>query len=99
MIIGDGPEVPRKRTRTRNDPRTVTLNQTPVRYRTTVTDRFYVELLFELGVHAQAGGTAEGAAAVAKRVARKHGVRAAEWVGLPRLTRAEREHLTDTNRA
>lgn len=63
----------------------------PIKYRRTVTDAFYIELVYELGLLAQRGGTAVGAAVVAKRVARKHGVRAAEWVSLPRLTRAELE--------
>lgn len=63
----------------------------PIKYSRTVTDAFYIELMFELGELVHRGGTAVGAAVVAKRVARQHGVRAAEWVSLPRLTRAELE--------
>lgn len=57
-------------------------------------DRFYLELLHELGRLARQGGTAVGAAAVAKRVAVDHGLRLAEWVPLPRLTKEERERTS-----
>jgi hypothetical protein len=52
-------------------------------------DRFYSDLVFELGEHARSGGTAIGAAAVAKRVALAHGVASAGRVPLPRFNRAE----------
>lgn len=55
--------------------------------------RCYSELLFELGEHARRGGTAVGAAVVARRVVRSHGVEASERLPLPRLTRAERGEL------
>lgn len=54
-------------------------------------DQFYCELLHELGKLAREGGTAVGAAVVAKRVALDHGVSLAEWVPLPRLTKEEKE--------
>lgn len=56
-------------------------------------DRFYSDLLEELGNLARAGGSAIGAAAVAKRVALAHGVRKAEFIPLPRLTRAQQDEL------
>ena len=56
---------------------------------------FYRELLFQLGEHAQRGGTAYGAAAVAKRVALEFGVRGAAYLPLPRPTRLEREAVLD----
>jgi hypothetical protein len=52
-------------------------------------DRFYSDVLHELGLLAQRGGSATGAAAVVKRVALAHGVAAADCVPLPRLNRAE----------
>lgn len=52
-------------------------------------DRFYSDVLRELGVLAQRGGTATGAAAVVKRVALAHGLPSAKWVPLPRLNRTE----------
>ena len=52
-------------------------------------NRFYSDLVFELGELARAGGTATGAAAVAKRVALAHGIESAANVPLPRLNRAE----------
>jgi hypothetical protein len=58
-------------------------------------ERFYGDLLFALGEHAQRGGTAVGAAAVAKRVARGYGLASVDRLPLPRLTRAERDELTD----
>lgn len=57
-------------------------------------ERFYADVLFELGVHARMGGTAEGAGAVVKRVGLAHAVEAASIIPLPRLTREERAHLT-----
>ena len=54
---------------------------------------FYRELIHQLGNHAFRGGTAFGAAAVAKRVAKDYGLTVAEDVGLPRPTRAERQDL------
>ena len=56
-------------------------------------DRFYSDLLHELGCLAVSGGSAAGAAAVAKRVALQHGIRVAERIPLPRLNRAELERL------
>ena len=56
---------------------------------------FYRELLFRLGEHAQRGGTAYGAAAVAKRVALEFGVGGAAQLPLPRSTRLEREAVLD----
>ena len=61
-------------------------------YRQAVGD-FYRDVLWALGELAQAGGTAEGAAVVVRRVAREYGVQEAERVPLPRLTRAERDDL------
>ena len=52
-------------------------------------DAFYRALLDELGLLAQRGGSAIGAAAVAKRVALAHGVLVAADLPVPRLTRAE----------
>jgi hypothetical protein len=59
-------------------------------------EAFYAELLRELGLHAQRGGTAVGAAMVARRVARLYGIEAADRLALPRLTRGEREALSDS---
>ena len=56
-------------------------------------DRFYRELIEELGEFARKGGTGIGAAAVVKRVGLAHGIGAAEWVQVPRLTRAEQQEL------
>jgi hypothetical protein len=56
---------------------------------------FLRELLFELGEHARRGGTAYGAAVVAKRVALTYGVVRADRVRLPRPTRLEREAVLD----
>lgn len=56
-------------------------------------DRFYADLLDALGGHALNGGTAFGAAAVVKRVAREYGLSVAERLPLPRPTRAERADL------
>ena len=54
---------------------------------------FYRDLLAALEANALRGGTAIGAAAVAKRVALDYGVEGAEWRPLPRLTRWEEERL------
>ena len=55
-------------------------------------ETFYRDVLHALGEHARRrGATAQGAAAVVKRVAREHGLPIAERLPLPRLTRAERE--------
>ena len=56
-------------------------------------DRFYRDVLHELGELAQRGGTATGAAVVVKRVALTHGVASAEHSPLPRLNRAELAEL------
>jgi len=56
-------------------------------------DAFYLELVHELAEFARKGGTGIGAAAVVKRVALAFGVTAAEWVPVPRLTRAEQAEL------
>lgn len=53
---------------------------------------FYRDLLNALGEHARGGGTAYGAAVVAKRVAVAHGLEV-QRLPLPRPTRAEREEL------
>lgn len=52
-------------------------------------DRFYADVLWELGELAQKGGSAVGAGAVVKRVALAHGVEAAKRLPVPRLNRAE----------
>ena len=52
---------------------------------------FYRDLMYELGEHAQRGGTAYGAAAVLKRVALAYDLVVAEHTPLVRPTRAERE--------
>jgi hypothetical protein len=56
-------------------------------------EAFYRDVLHELGEHARRGGSAFGAAVVAKRVARAHGLAAAERLPLPRPTRAELDDL------
>lgn len=56
-------------------------------------DRFYCEVIEALGDRALAGGTAFGAAAVVKRVARGLGVASADVIPLPRPTRQERDAL------
>ena len=63
-----------------------------------VLERFYGDVLREIGEHAVKGGTAVGAAAVLKRVARAYGVESAERLPLPRMTRAEREDAAWANR-
>lgn len=52
--------------------------------------RFYYDLHWRLAELVQRGGTAEGAARVAKDVAERHQVTAAKNLSLPRPTRAER---------
>lgn len=55
-------------------------------------ERFYADVVWELGIFIRGPKpTAAGAAVVVKRVAKAHGVRAADVLPLPRLTRAERE--------
>jgi hypothetical protein len=55
-------------------------------------ERFYSDLLYELGEFARRpSATAIGAAVVVKRVAKAHGVEVAERLPLPRFTRAERQ--------
>ena len=55
-------------------------------------DRFYRDLLHELGLFGmRPTATALGAAVVAKRVAKQHGISAADRLPLPRLSRGERE--------
>jgi len=56
---------------------------------------FYRDLMYELGEHAQRGGTAYGAAAVLKRVARAYDLVVAEHTPLVRPTRAEREEMAE----
>jgi hypothetical protein len=57
-------------------------------------ERFYGDVLEELGKHARKGGTGIGAGAVVKRVARLYGIEGADRLPLPRLTREERAELT-----
>lgn len=62
-------------------------------------NRFYADLLHELGEFARRpSATAIGAAVVVKRVAQAHGVESAERLPLPRLNRAEREEQAETRR-
>ena len=56
---------------------------------------FYRDLMYELGEHAQRGGTACGAAAVLKRVALAYDLVVAEHTPLVRPTRAEREEMAE----
>lgn len=56
-------------------------------------ERFYADVLHELGEHARKGGTAIGAAAVVKRVAKSYGLAVADRLPVPRFTRFERETL------
>jgi hypothetical protein len=56
---------------------------------------FYRDLKYELGEHAQQGGTAYGAAAVLKRVALAYDLVVAEHTPLVRPTRAEREEMAE----
>ena len=59
-------------------------------------DRFYADLLHELGEFARRpSATAVGAAVVVKRVAQVHGVSAADRLPLPRFNRAEREERAE----
>jgi hypothetical protein len=52
---------------------------------------FLRELIYQLGEHARRGGTAYGAAVVARRVGIEYGLAEARGIQLPRPTRAERE--------
>lgn len=57
-------------------------------------EAFYRDVLDALGVHMRRrDATAQGAAAVVKRVALGHGLPVAERLPLPRLTRAERDEM------
>jgi hypothetical protein len=59
-------------------------------------DRFYADLLHELGEFARRPtATAIGAAVVVKRVAQAHGVQMADRLPLPRFSRAEREERSE----
>ena len=63
---------------------------------TELLERFYRDLLHELGEFARRRtATAVGAAVVAKRVAVAYGIEAANRLPLPRLSRVEREESTD----
>lgn len=53
-------------------------------------DRYYLDVLWELHPLVQRGGTAEGAARVAKSVAARHRIPAARRAPLPGRSRAER---------
>ena len=65
---------------------------------TELLERFYRDLLYELGEFShRRTATAIGAAVVAKRVAVAYGIEAAARLPLPRLSRAEREGMTDEN--
>ncbi len=59
-------------------------------------ERFYRDLLWELDEFARRpSATAIGAAAVAKRVAKTHGLEIADRLPLPRFNRAEREERAE----
>lgn len=59
-------------------------------------ERFYRDVLFELGEFARRpSATAMGAAVVVKRVAKDYGIEAAERLPLPRFNRAEREERAE----
>jgi hypothetical protein len=61
-------------------------------------DRFYADVLHELGEFARRPkSTAIGAAVVVKRVALVHGIQSAERLPLPRFNRAEREERSETD--
>ena len=63
---------------------------------TELLERFYRDLLYELGEFAERRtATAVGAAVVAKRVAIAYGIEVAQRLPLPRLTRVEREKRAD----
>jgi len=60
-------------------------------------ERFYADVLFELGEFARRpSATAIGAAVVVKRVAKAHGLEVADRLPLPRFNRAERESRSDS---
>ena len=64
--------------------------------RNDVVERFYRELLYELGEFARRpSATAIGAAVVAKRVAKTFGIASADASPLPRFSRAEREDRSE----
>lgn len=55
-------------------------------------EQFYRDVLWALGEHAmRKGATAQGAAVVAKRVAKEHGLEIADRLPLPRLSRSQLE--------
>lgn len=56
-------------------------------------EEFYADLVWALDEHLHRGGTTEGAAVVAKRVAKKHGVKCADHISLPRLSREMRDTI------
>jgi hypothetical protein len=59
-------------------------------------ERFYRDVLYELGEFARRpSATAIGAAVVVKRVARAHGLEIADLVPLPRFSRGEREERAE----
>jgi hypothetical protein len=59
-------------------------------------ERFYADLLHELGEFARRpSATAIGAAVVVKRVAKAHGLEVADRLPLPRFNRAELEERCD----
>jgi len=63
---------------------------------TAALNRFYSDLLHELGEFARRpSATAIGAAVVVKRVAQAHGVELADRLPLPRFNRAEREERSE----
>jgi hypothetical protein len=60
-------------------------------------ERFYRDVLYELGEFARRpGATAVGAAVVVKRVAKAHGLELADRLPLPRFNRAELEDRAES---
>ncbi|HUC37020.1 MAG TPA: hypothetical protein VMR97_07850 [Acidimicrobiales bacterium] len=72
--------------------RTCAIPITRAEITTEALDAFYAELSDRLDLLVRRVGTAEGAAKVARDVARRHGIGFASWRALPRPTRGEREH-------
>jgi hypothetical protein len=64
------------------------------RWATERLELFYADLMYELGAHAQKGGTAVGAGAVLKRIGLLHEIPCASRMPLPRLTRKEQGAAT-----
>jgi hypothetical protein len=58
-------------------------------------EKFYRDVLWEVGQHAYRGGTAVGAGAVVKRVGVAWGLDVLR-IPLPRLSRRQREELKDS---